>query len=465
MKKLLAIVLLVSTVLSLCACGTVPTEEFPETALQLGYGKAVITPDGSVPLYGYADTTRMSTQVHDDLYVICIAMTDGTNSSLLFTHDINYTTNTVAPELRLKLTMETKVPTENISFAATSTYGGPDIKSTEPAVTAWKAKYELAVLEAAKQAMADLTPTVLSAAQTEVAGMSFVHHYTMADGSVEDGYYGTFDREITGHAADHDKTMRIVKAQRKDKETVLLVNWQCRANLLGSRTDTVITADYPGAFRDALEAKTGSRVIYFNGACGEISPQSLIASEDHGLDLAAYGEKLAQYAADALPQATALAGEEVSCYRATFNARVNHRDEDKMDEARQVVALRATEGDEAADKLARQLGLRSVWNAAALEVRATRPETRETEQNAIRFGGLAFAPIPCNIFSLPCVTLRENSPFDMTFVLSEANEAWPCIPSSDAFDYGCYEADTSYYAQGAAERMAEISVDLLEMVE
>lgn len=470
MKKSLALSLAVLMVFGLCACGKpaqpaqTPVAEFPETDLQLGFGKAVLTPNDNVPLYGYADTARMSTGVRDDLYIICIAMVSGENSALLFTQDINYTTNTVSPELRLKLTSATGVPVENISFAATGTYGGPEVKSTEQSVTAWKLKYEAAVLEAAQSAMADLAPTVLYAAETKTEGLSFVHHYTMEDGSVEDGYYGTFTQPITGHAAQPDEVMQVVEAKRKDKESVIMVNWQCRANLAGSREDTLITADYPGAFRNALEAKTGSKVIYFNGACGDISPKSLIPEEDHGLDLDAYGEKLAQVAYDALPTATALTGTGVSCFRTNFNAKVNHRDEDKAEEARQVVALRTAEGNVAADKLARELGLHSVWNAAMISTRMTRPETRTTEQNAMRFGGLAFVPFPCNIFSKPAATLRENTVVEKTFILSESNEAWPCIPSTEAFNYGCYEADVSYYAQGAAERMMEIAIELLEMV-
>lgn len=467
MKRMFCILLSLILTLSLCACGgetAQPAETFPETTLELGFGRADITPEDSVPMYGYADTVRESTETHDPLTVTCLFMKDGDATALLFTQDINYTTNTVSPDLRQKLCGQTGVAQENISFASTGTYGGPDIKNTADSVTAWKEKYTQAVLEAARIAQEDLAPAVLYTAETEVEGLSFVHHYTMADGSVEDGYYGVFDQEITGHAADHDKTMRIVKVARKDAADVILVNWQSRANVLGSREDTVITADYPGAFRNALEAKTGAKVAYFNGACGEISPRSRIESEEHGLGLEAYGEKLAQFAFDALPNIQPLAGTGVECYRAAFFARVNHRDEDKMDDAKKVVALRATDGDAAADKLARELNLHSVWNAAILSTRATRPETRETEQNGMRFGGLGFAPIPCNIFSLPCETLREDSPFEMTFVLSEANEAWPCIPSKEAFDYGCYEADVSYYAQGAAERMAEISVDLLEMV-
>lgn len=468
MKRILSLTLAAILAMSLCACGgetPEPTEPFPETTLELGFGRANITPEDSVPLFGYADTVRQSTDIHDPLTVTCIFMKDGESTALLFSQDLNYSTNTISPDLRLKLWNQTGVAQENISFAATGTYGGPVIKDKSDAVLKWKEMYTEAVLEAARLAQEDLAPAALYCAETEVEGMSFVHHYTMADGATEDGYYGKFEQEITGHAAsDHDRTMRIVKARRKDAADVVLVNWQCRANVLGSREDTVITADYPGAFRNALEAKTGANVVYFNGACGEISPRSRIESEDHNLSLEAYGEKLAQYANDALPLCQELPGSSVMCYRAAFFARVNHRDEDKMEDAQKVVALRATDGDAAADALARDLGLHSVWNAAMLSTRATRPETRETEQNSIRFGGLAFAPFPCNIFSLPCVTLREESPFQMTFVLSEANEAWPCIPSQEAFDYGCYEADVSYYAQGAAERMAQISVDLLEMV-
>ena len=90
-------------------------------------------------------------------------MKDGDETALLFTQDINYTTNTISPELRLKLWSQTGVPQENISFASTGTYGGPEIKNTADSVIAWKIKYETGVLEAARQAQEDLWSLPLDA--------------------------------------------------------------------------------------------------------------------------------------------------------------------------------------------------------------------------------------------------------------------------------------------------------------
>ena len=55
--------------------------------MRIGYGKACITPEESVPLAGMGNTSkRMSTMILDDLYATCVAFTDEKGQTvLLFT--------------------------------------------------------------------------------------------------------------------------------------------------------------------------------------------------------------------------------------------------------------------------------------------------------------------------------------------------------------------------------------------
>lgn len=466
MKKLLSIALTLCMILGLCACGGAPAEpDAPETNIQLGFGKAVITPDDPIPLLGYGDSAdRMSTQVLDELYVTCLALSDGTNTSLVYSQDLNFSTSNLTPTLRSDISMATRIPQANIFFAATCTYSGPDMKSTHENMVPFMEKYNAAMVQSAQDAMADLSPTTLYTATTQATGMAFVHHYTTDTGFTEDGYYGFFEgKTITGHAAQADETVYLVKAERKDKDDVLLVNFQARPTMTGGFDKTVISADFPGYFRDKITADTGMQVAYFTGGSGNVSPESRIESEAHGMDAKAYGEKLAQIVIEALPSMTLLEGDGAGSYTTNYNCPVHHEYEDKAEQAKQVVALQATEGDAAADALAKELGLRSLYNAAALSVRMTRAEKKSFELSAARLGGLGLTFAPCKVFSDTCQQIREAAPTGFTFVIDEANAAWPCIPSEAGFEYGCYESDTSYYARGSAEKIGKLLCELLIM--
>jgi len=46
-------------------------------------------------------------------------------------------------------------------------------------------------------------------------------------------------------------------------------------------------------------------------------------------------------------------------------------------------------------------------------------------------------------------------------IFSCANGGWNYIPTKEAYDYGCYESFTSYFAKGAGEAAAEKLTELL----
>lgn len=467
MKKFLSLTLAVLMLLSLCACGETAPEgsQTSQSSLQLGFGRAEITPEDSVPLNGYGTSTdRMSTEVLDDLYVTCIAFRDEKQTALLFSQDLYHSTAVLTPTLRSDIGAAVQVPANNIFIAATGTYSGPDTKSNHENIQKFLTKYNTAMIQAAKAAIEDLAPATMTYGTTEVEGLNFIHHYTMEDGTVEDGYYGFFDREITGHAAEADKTMRLVKVDRGDKPAILMVNWQCRPTLNGAKDKTVISADFVGHLRNKVEADTGMHCVYFTGAFADISPTSLIESEDHGLDAKAYGEKLAEYAVNALDSLQALEGSTtLGTYTADFACTYNHDEEDKLDLAKQVTKERKANGDLAADKLAKELGFRSVYHAVSITARVNRKEKDSFELSALRFGELGFLMSPCAMGSAIGEKVYDKCPTGFSFLLCQANAAWSTLPSDESFEYGGYEADTSVWVRGSGEKIGNLLNEMLLM--
>lgn len=464
MKKFFSILLATAMVLSLCACTQPKEEQEPDSKLLIGYAKAPITPEASIPLVGYGTSSkRMSTEVLDDLYVTCIAIKDEDTTTLLYSQDLWSSTAVLTPTLRNEISAATKVTPANIFIAATNTHSAPDMKSTHENMTPFMEKYKAALVSTGQQALADLAPAKLYCSATEVEGMSFINQYIMEDGTVEDGRYGFFDREIKGHAAEPDRTMRLVKVERKEKPAILMTNWQCTPTLTGGYDKTVISSDFVGYMRSKVEADSDMLFVYFSGAVGDIMPYTKIESEDHGLDVKAYGEKLAEYALNATVQMERLEGETAAAYPNTYTCRVNHDEEDKIDLAEQVTAERKKNGDLAADKLAKELGFRSVYHAANIVNRPARKEKESFEISAMRIGGLGVMMFPMQIFSDTGAKTLEKNPTEFGFVLGQANAAWYLIPSEAAFEYGGYNVDTSYFVKGAGEKIGGILAEMVLM--
>lgn len=85
-------------------------------SLLVGYGKACITPEESVPLAGMGNTSkRMSTMILDDLYATCIAFTDEADQTvLMFTLDQLHANKKWTDPLRQAVKEATGVPASHV---------------------------------------------------------------------------------------------------------------------------------------------------------------------------------------------------------------------------------------------------------------------------------------------------------------------------------------------------------------
>ncbi len=465
MKRFTALLLLAAMILGLCACSAEPAgPEEPQPKLQVGFARADITPADSVPIAGYGNNTkRMSTQVLDPLSMTCLAMTDGVTTVLLYTHDLYISTNNWVPEIRQNAYSKYDVPPENTMICATNNHSGPDPRTVGDA---YKELFISTAEKLAGEAIADLTPALLYGTTVQTQGMNFVRHYILEDGSVAGENYGDFSAApIKEHAAQGDHEMVLLKCDRVgEKQDILLINYQVHPCFTSGEKETVISADFVGATRNKVEKDTGMLCAYFTGATAEMDPISRMESEAHGLDHIGYGEKLAQYAIDALPAMQVLEGEEVATHRLAYNCEVNHYDEEMAEQAAPVVQLWEETDLETGNAFAREQGFSSVYHAEAVKARPSRPKKKPIELNAVGVGGFGFVTAPYRMFSSNGKYVKENSPFALTMVFTEANEAWPNIASKEAYAYGSYESDSSYYAEGMGERIAEVFVDLLELV-
>lgn len=463
MKKIISILLIAVIVLSLCACGG--SGEGEQQGLQVGFGREKIHPSDSVPLGGYGNTSfRMSTGALDLLYATCIAYKDGDTTILQFTQDLIRSDNTWTPEVRKLIEKETGVPYDNILVAATHTHSAPDTSSDDPSITKYKEEYKKGMLKAAQAAIADLTPATLYGTKTELEGMNFIRHYTMADGTYAGSNFGDWSSGIIGHAAENDPEMRIVKIEREgEKQDIMIMNWQAHPCCTGGTTETMVSADYIAPCRSKIEKDTGMLFAYFLGASGNHNTGSLIDSEDHGLDNKGYGEKLAQTAIDALPNLQAIEGTGIQTVAVNYVYPLNHDDEDKLTEAQQVVDLWTSTGSrDQGNALAKKLGFASVYHASAALQRPNRPQEDDMMIYATRIGGMAFINAPYEMFAASGRYIMDNSPFDMTLICTCSNWALGYYPTMEAYDYGCYESQTSYFARGVAEATADKYVEMLK---
>lgn len=445
-----------------------------EGQLLVGFGRANITPAFSVPLAGYGATDRrMSENILSELYTTCIAFVNGPEKLLLFTQDLIRCNPTWVEKVRALLESRTGVPGQRIMVCSTHTHSAPDPLSDLPCMAQYLEFYLQQMLEAAEAALGDLAPAELYGTKTQTEKMNFVRHYQLEDGTYAGPNFGNFKAApIRCHAAPNDPELLLVELRRQDKPAILIVNFQAHPTATGGNSYTDVSADFVGVTRDYMEADSGMLVAYFTGSAGNQVMASRIPSESDNLSkeqrrqfgdnhYLIYGWRLAQYVKNALPQLKKLAGSAFGFRTLQFEQPVNHEDEALYDVAVETRRLWREVDRVAANTYARQHGISSVYHAGAILGRCNRPQTNKMELNAVRIGDFGFVTLPFESFAAQGLYIKAHSGLPVTMVFSCANAGWNYIPTREAYEYGCYESFTSYFAKGTGEATAEKVTEML----
>ena len=468
MKKLISLLMAVVMVLGLCACGASNNEEKTPEGLQVGYGIADITPDFSVPLAGYGNTDkRMSTGVKDKIYITCIAMSDGADTVLMFSHDMIRTDSAWLKTLRAKCESELGVPQDRVLVSATHTHSSVDNRGS---IGEYPAMWVNSAFAAAKQAMEDRAATTMYTGSVETEDMTFVRHYIRENGET---FGDGDDARLLGDTKDHfteaNEEMVLIKFDRADesKKDILLMNFQAHPCMnANAGKDTNISADFVGYVRQIIQEEAEMDFIYFTGSAGNQNTYSYLDGDKDIPQITKYSEKLAQYALDALDSLKATEGTGIKTVQNNYEYAVNKDmcDEQTQSLIQKIKALKQAGKTYEAEKLMEENGLnRSHISYAPL--RPNRPEKDTMELDAVVVNGVGFVVAPFEMFSNTGLGIREGSPFEHTILASCADANFAYFATKEAYAEKFYESIIGYFAEGCAEAAQEQFIQMLKSLQ
>lgn len=415
MKKLLCLFLAALLLLSISACGA--EQEDPLAGkFAVGYGRADVTPKPGISMSGFAaqgENTRTAESVLNELYMTCIAITDSAGKTvLLYTFDAIRIAGESADTIRKAVSNATSVPVEHIMISATHSHSTPPVNSQ------WYSQCETGAVDAAKAALEDRAEATMEYASTELERMSFVRHYITDLGkTVGDNFYASGDGRPVSHTTEADKELRLVRFLREGKKPVLMVNWLGHASMASSSSTEFgqahryfLSSDYVGFCRSYVEKNLDCHFALFMGASGNINPCSSVIGEDLTKSAIEYGEKLGE----------------------------------------KVLALATTAG-----------------TTGGIQTTTQQFQTNEgtMDINAMGIGSLGIITGPFEMFDTTSMAVRAESPFAITFVLSQTNGALGYMPTDICFDYNdCYECRNCNFARGSAEKIVGVYGQMLQTV-
>ena len=436
------------------------------SSFKTGFGRADITPPKYHGLAGFGnDGNRICTNILDRPMLTCVALADDAGSlHLIYSSDTLYVHEKMVDMVRQALQEQLDIPPENVLMVATHTHAGPSVIAGENNIATYYPTYIAAAVSAAGEALSDLADTTISIGQKTIESMNFVRHYVLDDGTfigMGSGHPG----RTRFHTDISDKQLQVIRFTRTDARDILLVNWQCHATSPSGEKQTDLCTAFVGPFRNHLEGLSGCKVIYLQGAAGNLVPSSRIEEENiipRG-DYIAYGNTLAQHVFDLLPEMQQAESSALLSTQLQHAAKVDHSDDPQAELAARIYdEYYKLDDPKARQQLIKENGFNSVYHAMHIRGRSKLPETIDMELNVLCAGDIAFATAPFEMFNSNGRYIKENSPFKMTFVLAYCNGFNSYLPDEKAFNYDCYEVNARRFPKGSAEEVAQINVDMLQ---
>lgn len=481
MKKILVLFLAVLFILP--GCGKAPAQQpaVQQTANEItefsvGYSSKIMNPDEPIPLVGYGnEETRYLQEIMGDIKVFVLAISDGEGNDILWINtDLIQISTQVGEPIQTLINAETGVPVERIYISGNHSHSAPKITGgslSVDAVTRYREKVFATVVEAAKEAMADRKPATMEVGSVETENLNFVKHYQYVDDKGNMQYFGdnfgtAVYNDTTTHTTKADSTMHLLRFKREGCKDLVVANWRAHPHFTGGSGKYVLSSDYPGFFREAVEKQLGVDCVYFQGACGNINSSTRLAEERRTTDVRTFGKLLADYAIEGLENnMTPIETGTIKTQYYGYYGEINHTFDSLVVQARTVSAVWAqTNSWDECRPYMTPYGIRSPYHANAITANYSRTTEKDglLRMNAVTIGdSFAFVTFPGELFDTISEGVEAGSPFKSTMLIGYSNGHIGYLPSAYAFEYTSYETDITRYAAGTGEIVRDQYITML----
>jgi hypothetical protein len=431
-------------------------------ALQAGVARAVITPPIGIAMVGFAGRGPAE-GIHDELLATALALESGESRALIVAADLLYFPDAVTQEIRTEISRRTGVPTFNILLCASHTHYGPTLTG--------EAGGELPADIAAYRAC--LPHTLAGIAQAALAQMQSVQ----VGFGVGESHIGVNRRErrpdgeiILGQNPQGpcDRQVRVIRLDTTEgKPFAALVNFACHPVSPAGRM-RVFTADFVGVMRQMVEAFTGATCLFLQGAAGNINPvemrPSLQPARRLGIML---GGEVAKVFENTVTAATereiATASRQVDLPAMTYPS-IEEGERLVAGLQAQVQQLEAQNDSEGSLWWARRRLQQGEARLESLHTGTPLPPV-PAEMTALRFGDVALATAPGEIFTETGMAVKARSPLASTCFVGYTNGSVGYVPVPSAYPEGGYEVTHAcQVAPEAAGLVEETALALLRKV-
>ncbi len=445
--------------------------------LKVGFARVDITPNLGIGIAGYYEP-RISDGVLDPLLATAVAFDDGNKLGLVLSLDIIGITQVCSEYVREKIAEAVGTSAEGIFMACTHTHVGPLVRDfsdrgfgelnakeiiDNSEYATWLVKR---LVDLCKMAVDDMAPAKLYATHGEVKDVAFIRRYRMKDGSTRTNP-GWQNPDIVEPIGKPDENASLLIIKREGKKEIGIVNFQVHPDLVGR---TKFTADYPKFVRDTYELNVpNSLCMYLNGTQGDTNHIDVRLNPDtdpcvKGYPRAKYmGKKIAMAVLSNYDLAREINGDKVDFAQTLVEVKYNKGTAEELPAALELVKRYRELGSEGALPNASRDGMsrtQQIAKAVRIDELKDLPDYRNLRVSALRVGDVLFGGYPGEPFTEMGVRFKESSDFTLTMPGCIVNGYEGYYPVASAFDEGAYEALSSRFVKGTAEKLIDALVAL-----
>ncbi len=432
--------------------------------LRVGAAQIDITPGLGVTLSGSL-TPRYAEDVSYPLNSKAVVFDDGETQVAYVQNDLIILVREQFDVAKARAEELTGIPAGNMMMSCTHTHYGPATSTlfkvgAEEEYVDWVVRR---IGDAVKLAQNRLQPAVIGHTSGSCPEETHNRRWWMRDGSVQMNPPVASD-DLVRPAGPTDPEVALLVAETRDGEPIAAIANYSLHYVGGA--GNAISADYFGAFGEALQRMAGSEfvAIMANGCCGDINnvdrtkpPAGPRPYPDYQVDrvgnaLAAECWKVWSQLDERLEDVTLAAASEFPVYRRRTAA----------EEERRVVAG----GQTAVEQIGQTRTERVEMYAAERERVDQMPLEMETVMQALRIGDMAMVGFPGEFFVEYGLAIKRKSPFARTMTIELANDWIGYVPTDRGLDQGGYETwlATSARVAKSEELFLDAAMDCLRQV-
>ncbi len=443
--------------------------------LKVGFARVDITPPLGTEVAGYYEK-RIADGILDPLLATAVAFSDGEKTGIVMNVDIIGISQKVSKYIREEIAKKLGIDADGIFISASHTHVGPVIEG----ITNNKYSYAATIdqiledaysnffvsrlIDVAVLAVDDAAPAHMLYTRGEANDVSFIRRYRMKDGSTRTNP-GWQNPDIVCPLGEADNSSSLLIIKRENKKEIGIINFQVHPDLVGR---TKFTADYPKFVRDTYELNIpNSLCMYINGAQGDsnhidvrLTPETDCAK---GYERAKYmGKKIAMSVLMNYPLAKEISGDKIAYAQREVSIKYNKGKPEEIDEAVALYKLYKEKGSDAAIPGGNAGMRRTQMLARATRIVSLmdRPDYTELCVSALRVGEVIFGGLPGEPFTEIGRSFKKNVHYTLPFFSCLANGNQGYYPTVSAIDEGGYEANSTSFERGTAEKLLEALVDM-----